>query len=571
VSERPPSIARGLHEAAWPDVLANLQTAYSELAQAQFELERRAGEIEDTRDLFQRVIESMSEALFLVDHAGRVIRTNPAAGALLGCDHTVLQHRGFAEVCRSDRIAATPWQLLERAPGGAQPDVEAEIVTPAGGRIAVSASCGLVRDKRGKIMGLLIVMRDITDRKRAEHERAKLLASAQAARAEAEAANRAKDEFLAILSHELRTPLGAILGWTRMLRNNSVDAASVGRALQTIERNARAQAQLVEDLLDVSRIITGKLALEMRVVELQPIIAAALDVVRPAADAKGIRLEATFEALAGFVSGDAARLQQIVWNLLSNAVKFTASGGQVRVRLQRVDGHVRMTVADTGQGIRADFLPHVFDRFRQADSSSTRAHGGLGLGLAIVRQLVELHGGTVDVTSDGPGKGAIFGVNLPLMADAVETAQTHGDADADQGGARPALDGLRLLVVDDQADQRELVTMFLQAYGAQITGAASAAEAIAALERAIPDVLVSDIAMPHEDGYELIRRIRALERETGKRIPALALTAYTSIHDARRARVAGFDTHVGKPVEPEVIAKAVATLAGRRWPQSGRG
>jgi CheY-like chemotaxis protein/nitrogen-specific signal transduction histidine kinase len=410
----------------------------------------------------------------------------------------------------------------------------------------------------------------VTERARAETERAELLAREQAARAEAERANRAKDEFLATLSHELRTPLSAILGWTRMLRTVPLDEATVTRALQTIERNAKLQAQLIEDLLDVSRVITGKLALDVRVVELGPIIDAALEVVRPAAQAKGIRLEATLDAEAGLVSGDASRLQQIVWNLLSNAIKFTPAAGQVEIRLERAGLYARITVTDTGQGLSPDFLPHVFERFRQADSSSTRAHGGLGLGLAIVRQLAELHGGTVDAASPGLGMGATFGVNLPLAG--VATPADDADPEVEDERSEPgvSLEGVRVLVVDDQEDARELVRLFLTTHGADVSSAASVAEAIAALERAVPDVLVTDLAMPHEDGYALLRRVRALERERGKAIPALAVTAFAGVDDGQRARAAGFAAHLAKPVEPQQIARAVALAAGRRWADPDR-
>jgi hydrogenase large subunit len=564
MSDRPPAVAQRIHEAAWPDMLANLQSAYAELAQAQFELERRSGEIEGARDLFQRVIESMSEALFLVDHTGHVIRTNPAAVALFGCRESDLLQQSFARVCGTDRIPATPWQLLERAPGGTLQDVDAEVAT-ARGRVAVSASCDLVRDQRGKIIGLLLVMRDVTERAQAEAERAELLAREQAARADAERANRAKDEFLATLSHELRTPLSAILGWTRMLRTARLDEATVARALQTIERNAKLQAQLVEDLLDVSRIITGKLAIDVHVVELGSIIEAALEVVRPAAQAKGIRLDAALDPAAGLVSGDPNRLQQIVWNLLSNAIKFTPAAGRVAIRLERAGLHARITVTDTGQGLNPDFLPHVFERFRQADSSSTRAHGGLGLGLAIVRQLVELHGGTVGVASPGLGKGATFGVNLPLTGVAAPAGDAGPDVADERADPGVSLEGLRVLVVDDQEDARELVRLFLTTHGAEVTSAASVAEAMAALERAIPDVLVTDLAMPHEDGYALLRRVRALAHERGRPIPVLAVTAFAGVEDSRRVRAAGFAAHLAKPVEPQQIARAVALAVGRPW------
>ncbi len=571
---RPPSPKR-LHEAAWPDMLANLQTAYAELAHAKFEIELRAGEIEETRDLFQRVIESMSEALVLTDPGGRVVRANPSALTLLECEEGDLVNRTLAEVCGSDEIPATPWQLLHLAPGGTLPNLEAEVRTRAGRRIAVSTSCGLVRDKRGKVIGMLAVMRDIRDRKRAEEERARLLASAQAARAEAETANQAKDEFLATLSHELRTPLSAILGWARMLRTMKLDQDKATRALETIERNARLQAQLVEDVLDVSRIVTGKLRLDVRLAELRPIIEAALDVVRPAADAKAIRLEFTPDSSVGPIAADPDRLQQVIWNLLSNGVKFTPHGGRIEIRLENADTDVRITVSDTGQGISPDFLPSVFERFRQADSTAARAHGGLGLGLAIVRHLVELHGGTVLASSKGLGQGATFTVNLPLMGIRTEPPDPSRPYPILRDGGRfeapSALSGLRILVVDDEPDSRELFIAALEGCGAEVIAAASVTEALEALERLRPDVLVSDIGMPGVDGYDLIRRVRALESGRGKRLPALALTAYARPEDRARALAAGFDRHAAKPAEPGDLVKTVAAMAGRiASPQGGR-
>ncbi len=385
-----------------------------------------------------------------------------------------------------------------------------------------------------------------------------LFAREQAARAEAETANRAKDEFLATLSHELRTPLNAILGWAQLLRAHR-DPATVERALETIERNAKLQAQLVEDLLDLSRIVAGKVRLDTRPVNVPAVVEAAVDSVRPAAAAKGIELAVGLDPTATPVLGDPDRLQQVLWNLLSNAVKFTPRGGQVQVRLDRTDSQVRIRVTDSGQGIRPEVLPFVFDRFRQGDSTTTRAHGGLGLGLAIVRHLVELHGGLVSAESAGEGHGATFTVRLPLMpirlpeGEATPLARLEG----------PRCDGLRVLVVDDEPDSRELVAAFLGACGADVETVGSAAAALAAVKARRPDVLVSDLAMPAADGFELIRAVRALPPERGGRVPAVALTALAGAETRVRALVEGFDGYVAKPVEPLELAAVVVSLAGR--------
>jgi len=410
---------------------------------------------------------------------------------------------------------------------------------------------------------------EIAERKRAEEERTRLLIREQQARKEAETANRTKDEFLATVSHELRTPLNAILGWARLLRGRKIDETLINRALETVERNAKAQAQLIEDLLDVSRIISGKMRLDVRPIELASIIEAAIDSVRPAADAKGIRLLTVLDPRASPVSGDAGRLQQVVWNLLSNAMKFTPKGGRVQIRLERINSHVEIIVSDTGAGISSEFLPHVFDRFRQADGSSTRTHGGLGLGLAIVRHLVELHGGTVWAESQGVGYGATFTVQLPLIAvRAVEHSPTpervHPTAESDVPlDDTPRLDGLRVLIVDDEKDTLEMLAVVLSQCGAEVESATSAAEALEMLQECKPDVLVSDIGMPGEDGYTLMRKVRALEPEQGKHIAAVALTAHARTEDRMRALSAGFQMHVPKPVEPSELVVVIASLTRR--------
>jgi signal transduction histidine kinase len=382
---------------------------------------------------------------------------------------------------------------------------------------------------------------------------------------EAEEANRMKDEFLATLSHELRTPLNAMLGWAQVLRMGKLDTAASARALETIERNARAQAQLIADLLDVSRIITGKLRLDFQPVELRRILDAALDSVRPAAEAKGIRLGVSLGPLASPVLGDADRLQQVVWNLLSNAIKFTPGDGAVEVRLRQNGGSAEVRVSDTGAGIRPDFLPYVFDRFRQAESTITRSHGGLGLGLSIVRHLVELHGGTVEVQSAGEGKGAAFSVLLPVRSALVEAPALveAKEAQASPWGRTELLRGLCVLVVEDEEDTRELLITALEQCGAQVIAVSSVADALEQLDERPPDVLVSDLAMPGEDGYALIRKVRARPAERGGRVPAAALTAYARAEDRVRSLAAGFQMHVPKPIDPADLVSMVAALAGR--------
>lgn len=420
-------------------------------------------------------------------------------------------------------------------------------------------------DESGKLVSILSLVLDVTERKRAEAERTRLLQLEQDARSAAEAANRIKDEFLAVLSHELRSPLNPILGWTKLLRSRKFDQATLDKALETIERNAQLQTQLIEDLLDISRIIRGKLSLNICPVDLAATIEAALDTVRLAAQAKSIQLESLIDPRVGIISGDPNRLQQVVWNLLSNAIKFTPSGGRVTITLKRQGNNAELQVRDTGKGISADFLPHVFDYFRQADSSTTRTHGGLGLGLAIVRHLVELHGGTVGVSSSGMGQGATFSVALPLLegdrdlAEENREAVSHTPCGAQEPGGyfHSPLKGKRILIVDDEADAREYYTTVLEECGASVTTVESAREALKALEQQRPDILISDIGMPYEDGYTLIRQVRASH---GEQLPAIALTAYAGAVDQQLAITAGFHKHLPKPVAPEDLVDVVTNL-----------
>jgi signal transduction histidine kinase/DNA-binding response OmpR family regulator len=412
------------------------------------------------------------------------------------------------------------------------------------------------------------LQQEIAERKQAEEERARMLVREQAARAEAESANRTKDEFLATLSHELRTPLTAILGWSHLLQTNKFDDKSTTRALETIERNARSQSQLIDDLLDVSRIITGKLRLDVRPVELTKIVEAVVESSRPVADAKTIQFEVTLDKSASQVMGDATRLQQVVWNLFSNAVKFTPEGGRVEVRLERDDAHAQIIVSDNGQGINPQFLPVIFDRFRQADGSTTRKHGGLGLGLAIARHLIEMHGGTIQARSEGINKGATFTVQLPLNAASHQHEAGADLSSSNKGKSKltdncsPVLDGLRILVVDDEDDTRDLILTVLKQCGAEVRGSESAGEAFVVFKEWSPDLLVCDIGLPEEDGFSLLKKVRASNGESGQ-IPVVALTAYASPEDRDRILNAGFQMHIAKPVEPEELLTIIANVAGR--------
>jgi PAS domain S-box-containing protein len=418
----------------------------------------------------------------------------------------------------------------------------------------------IARDDDGHTHGMLIVGTDITKRKLTEVE-------LERAKRDAEAASRAKEDFLAVLSHELRTPLNAVYGWARMLRSGQLQAEAAERALDVIVRNANAQVQLIDDLLDMSRIIAGKMRLDVRPVDLEAVIRAAIDAVRPAADSKEIRLQCVLDPRAVGITGDPDRLQQVVWNLLINAVKFTPRCGRVQVHLQRTNSHIEIVVSDTGQGISEDQLPHLFKRFHQADSTSTRSHTGLGLGLALVRHLVELHGGQVTAHSPGEGQGATFTVELPVAIahrEKEREARVHPTARAALlSAAGPSLSGLRVLVVDDDRDSLDLVHTILVSLGAEVRECASASAGLKIVQEWRPHVLISDIEMPGEDGYTFIRKVRALDVTEGGKTPALALTAYGRVEDRLRTLSAGYNMHVPKPVDPAELGVIVASLCGR--------
>jgi signal transduction histidine kinase/CheY-like chemotaxis protein len=411
----------------------------------------------------------------------------------------------------------------------------------------------------------LVFIGELARRAAVAIDNARLYELSQTERSRVEAATRAKDEFVAMVSHELRTPLNAILGWIRLIRSGSLDESKREHAFEVIERNAKAQRQLVADLLDISRVITGKLRINPSQLELRDVIDMAIEGIRLAADAKRIELEVVIEGDSSLMRGDADRLQQVVWNLLSNAVKFTPKNGRVHVRLRRIDSDLELTIADNGEGIAPEFLPHVFDSFRQADSSAARVHGGLGIGLSIAKHIVELHGGSIEARSSGPSAGSTFVVRLPISP-LVSTTVGVSRVPATTRTSWPSLptgqEGARVLVVDDEPDARDLVAYVLETCGMEVRVAASVAEALTILDSYTPHVIISDIGMPEEDGYSLIRSIRTLPAEDKKNIPAIALTAFARNEDRTRALVAGFNLHMAKPVEPGALVRAVVDLAG---------
>ena len=566
----------------------NEHLAHADAARAEAESARRAQEelfngLRESEERFAKAFESSPLALTITSlKTGRLLEVNETFTRLSGyardeaVGRTTLELELWAEP--TDREA----ELATLARSGEVRNVEYRFRMRDGAEMV-----GLLSAEQIEIGGepcALTVIEDITEQKRGEAERERLLEREKALRAKAEEANRLKDEFLATVSHELRTPLTAIMGWAHMLESDSLDAEMVRHAVKVIRRNAEQQRQIVEDILDVSRIVTGKLRLESGLVELTLVVRAALDTIAPAAEAKSIRLHASLDP-AALVTGDPARLQQVVWNLLSNAVKFTPPGGEVRVSAARLLTHVRIEVSDTGQGITSEFLPYAFDRFRQADSSTTRQYGGLGLGLSVVRHLVEAHGGSVHAYSAGEDQGSTFTVDLPLPLEAEPDAPTaaggleaaraeesHGAArqDAAAGSdesALPALVGLRVLLLDDDADTLEMLRMFMRRAGAEVTGASSAAAAFDALEHVRPDVIVADIGMPDVDGYEFMRRLRALGAERGGQTPAIALTAYAGESDRLRALRTGFQAHHAKPVDPAALLATLIDLAARPSPR----
>jgi PAS domain S-box-containing protein len=537
---------------------------------------RLYGSMRRNEELLSTMLRSIGEAVIAADSHGILTFINPVAQVLTG----------WTQEDAAGRPLETVFNIVDKdaSPQSNEPEIDAlhagdaarsgsylTLLTKDGTERLIDGNSAPIKDEAGKIIGVIFVFRDSTERRQIERTREDLLRREKFARAEAEKANHLKDEFLATVSHELRTPLNAILGWTRLIRDDTLGKESVERALETIERSAKLQNQLIEDLMDVSRIISGNLRLDIRLIDLRPIIQAALEVVRPAADIKDIEIQTDLNLEGRQVYGDPNRMQQVVWNLLSNAVKFTPRGGRVMVRLEGVSSQARITISDTGKGISSTFLPHVFERFSQADGSTQRAHTGLGLGLAIVRHLIELQGGTVHAESGGEGQGATFTIELPLgsslkAAPAVRYDRTQIEAASIlEHSAR--IDGLQILIVDDDPDAREVLTAVLRKNNAQVIAVASCSEALDRLRRSaedrLPDIIVSDIEMPGEDGYSLIRRVRSLPSEKGGQIPAIAMTAYTRTEDRIRALAEGFQTHIPKPIEAIELITVIASLTER--------
>ena len=547
-------------------ILAARRRAEQELVKAKEALEAKTVELAHSLAMISATLESTTDGILVTDEHGRVITFNQRYVEMWRLPGEVIDSREHQKLLQIvDRQFANPSEFRDRVASiyATSPAESFDVLRTANGRIFERYSRVQGVDNRN--VGRVWSFRDITERKHAEAEREQLLVSEREAREQAEHEMRIKDEFLATLSHELRTPLNAILGWANVLRTSD-NPQEIAEGLEVIERNARAQTQITEDLLDMSRIISGKVRLDVQRVDLLAVIRAAIESVKPMAAAKEIRLTSVLDPLAGPISGDPARLQQVLWNLLTNALKFTPKGRQVQIVLERVNSHLEISVHDSGQGIDPDFLPHVFDRFRQADASATREQRGLGLGLAIVKNLIELHGGSVRAKSPGSNKGSTFTIVLPVVT-------AHMDADPHRQHPRAAtgevvdeklsLEGVRVLAVDDEADARHLVKRILGGCGAEVETADSAAVALRYLRKTKPNVLIVDIGMPDEDGYRMMRKVRQLPTQEGGNVPAIALTAFARSQDRRRAVLSGFQMHIAKPVEPSELIAMVASLAGR--------
>jgi PAS domain S-box-containing protein len=569
----------------WANVVVTaMRNAEGELigfAKVTRDLTQRRAQEEDSRrteERFRLLVEGVTEyAIFMLDPNGRVSTWNNGAQRIKGytADDIIGQH--FSIFYPEDaRQSGWPDHELQMAAETGKFVDTGWRLRKDGTTFWANVTITALRDDHGRLLGYAKLTRDLTDAKKVEametasQQRDELLDAERNARMTAQRATRLKDEFLATLSHELRTPLSAILGWTQLLLRGEASKGpdELKRAVEVIDRNARAQVKLIDDLLDLSRIMTGKLRLDLHQVSFASVVEAAVDSAKPSADVKGIRLKAILGSSSqDIVSADSARLQQVVWNLLTNAIKFTPKGGQVQVLLQRVNSHLELSVSDTGIGIPANYLPHVFDRFSQKDSSTTRAFGGLGLGLAICKQLVELHGGAIRAASQGEGKGATFSVQLPLsivQLDNQSAPRIHPTAETQPGEmvSLPRLEGVHVFAVDDEPDARDLLRAVLEDQGAKVTSFATAEDALAALKTTRPTVLVCDIGMPKMDGYQLIRTLRAAESRR-ERIPALALTAFARAEDRKRSLVAGYQAHLAKPFDVGELILVVADLVER--------
>lgn len=536
--------------------------------------ERRAEEaIAEQREWFETTLESIGDAVIATDVRGRVVFMNPVAEHLTGWRLDDARHRTCAEVFniineQTRRIVENPvTRVLKEGVivGLANHTV---LIATDGTERPIDDSGAPIRNRDGRVVGTVLVFRDVSDRRRMEaereqaaHERERLLVAERSARAEAERANRLKDDFVAMVSHELRTPLNAISGWTDLMSKKRSDAAFVARGLDIVARNTRLQTELISDLLDISRIASGKLRLELESVHLASIIETAVETMQHAADQKGVMLERRLDTSIGSIAGDPARLQQVVWNLLSNAIKFTPKNGRVQITLERVDAQAEIVIRDSGIGIRPDFLPYVFDRFQQADASRTRHFGGLGLGLSITKSLVELHGGVVKAESAGEGRGATFTIKLPLATPPALREEALAPAASSSNTDHVSLATIHVLVVEDEPDAANFVKQLLEMHGAHVTLATSAREALEILANSEPDILISDIGLPEMDGYELMEQIRRKPVADGGSLVAVALTAYARSEDRKRALLAGYQAHLAKPVESDELVATMASFA----------
>ena len=540
-----------------------------------FSEHRRAQEaIAEQREWFETTLESIGDAVIATDARGRIVFMNPVAEHLTGWRMDAARDRKCADVFNivdemTLRAVENPVTRVLQEGVVVGLANHTLLIAADGTERPIDDSGAPIRNREGRIVGVVLVFRDVTERRRADverevvaSERERLLAAERIARAEAERANRLKDDFVAMVSHELRTPLNAILGWTELMLKKPDDAALAARGLEIVARNTRLQTQLISDLLDVSRIVSGKLRLDMQSVHLATMIEGAIETVEYAAVAKGIFIDRQLDSAIGPMAGDPARLQQVVWNLLSNALKFTPKGGRVRVILRRAGPQAEIVVEDNGVGIRPDFLPHVFDRFQQADASRARRFGGLGLGLSIVKNLVQFHGGAAKAESEGEGRGARFTITLPLAVppapiEAAPTPTVPAEAITDS----VSLAGIRVLLVEDEADAAEFVKHVLEDYGAVVVTAASAREALDVMGADQPDILISDIGLPEMDGYQLLEQVRQKDASDGGGIPAIALTAFVRSEDRTRALLAGYQSHLAKPIESTELVATVASVA----------
>ncbi|QFS46923.1 ATP-binding protein [Nostoc sphaeroides] len=536
----------------------DISDAYQQATQRQL----AEAALRESEELKQRILDSSHDCIKVLTLDGRVLYLNQGGLHLLEIDDPASFHNAEWISLWEGEDRENAAAAIAAAKIGNVGQFQGYCATAKGKSKWWDVIITSVRNASGIIAQLLVVSRDITKQKQAEAEREQLFLREQAAREQAQTANRIKDEFLAVLSHELRSPLNPILGWSRLLRNGTLNAAKTAIALETIERNAKLQAQLIEDLLDISRILSGKLNLQMAPVNLASTIEAAIETVRLAAEAKSIEIQRLFDPNIGHILGDSARLQQVFWNLLTNAVKFSFAGGRVEIRLECRDSQAQITVSDTGKGINPDFIPYVFESFRQADATTTRKFGGLGLGLAIVRHLVELHGGTVQVDSPGEGQGATFNVRFPLMKAQGSSQKVQKDSSFFTFNTSP-LTGIRLLIVDDDEDIRDFLGFVLEQAGAEVCIVTSAIEALQAIEQSPPDILLSDIGMPEMDGYMLIRQIRAMPPEQGGQILALALSAYAGEVNRKQAQDAGFQQHVAKPIDPDTLIAVILDIIAK--------